>query len=61
MMVLWLYGRNIFVCKKYTLKYLKVLEHQFATSVQLLSYVQLFVIPWAIQSMEFSRPEYWNR
>jgi len=24
------------------------------------SVVQLFVTPWAIQSMEFSRPEYWN-
>ena len=25
-----------------------------------LSCVQLFVTPWTIQSMEFSRPEYWN-
>ena len=25
-----------------------------------LSRVQLFVIPWIIQSMEFSRPEYWS-
>ena len=25
-----------------------------------LSYVQLFAIPWSIQSMEFSRPEYWS-
>ena len=25
-----------------------------------LSCVQLFVTPWAIQSMEFSRPEYWS-
>ena len=25
-----------------------------------LSRVWLFVIPWTIQSMEFSRPEYWN-
>ena len=25
-----------------------------------LSLVQLFVIPWTIQSMEFSRPEYWS-
>ena len=24
------------------------------------SRVQLFVIPWTIQSMEFSRPEYWS-
>ena len=23
-------------------------------------HVQLFVTPWSIQSMEFSRPEYWN-
>ena len=25
-----------------------------------LSHVQLFVTPWTIQSMEFSRPEYWS-
>ena len=25
-----------------------------------LSRVRLFVTPWAIQSMEFSRPEYWS-
>ena len=25
-----------------------------------LSYVQLFAIPWSIQSTEFSRPEYWS-
>ena len=25
-----------------------------------LSYVQLFVTPQTIQSMEFSRPEYWS-
>ena len=24
------------------------------------SYVRLFVTPWAIQSMEYSRPEYWS-
>ena len=28
--------------------------------VVVLSYVQLFVNPWTIQSMEFSRPEYWS-
>ena len=27
---------------------------------KLLSCVQLFASPWAIQSMEFSRPEYWS-
>ena len=27
---------------------------------KLLSPVQLFVTPWTIQSMEFSRPEYWS-
>ena len=27
---------------------------------KLLSHVGLFVTPWAIQSMEFSRPEYWS-
>ena len=27
---------------------------------KLLSYVQLSVIPWTTQSMEFSRPEYWS-
>ena len=26
----------------------------------LLSHVRLFVTPWTIQSMEFSRPEYWS-
>ena len=25
-----------------------------------LSHVQLFAIPWTVQSMEFSRPEYWS-
>ena len=28
---------------------------------KLLSHVQLFVTPWTIQSMEFSRPKYWSR
>ena len=28
---------------------------------KLLNLVQLFVTPWTIQSMEFSRPEYWSR
>ena len=28
---------------------------------KLLSSVQLFATPWAKQSMEFSRPEYWSR
>ena len=27
---------------------------------QLLSHVRLFATPWTIQSMEFSRPEYWS-
>ena len=27
---------------------------------KLLSHVQLFATPWTIQSMEFSRPEYWS-
>ena len=27
---------------------------------KLLGHVQLFAIPWTIQSMEFSRPEYWS-
>ena len=27
---------------------------------RLLSHVRLFVYPWTIQSMEFSRPEYWS-
>ena len=27
---------------------------------KLLSCVQLFATPWTIQSMEFSRPEYWS-
>ena len=27
---------------------------------KLLSHVQLFATPWTIQSMEFSRPEYWT-
>ena len=27
---------------------------------KLLSHVRFFVIPWPIQSMEFSRPEYWS-
>ena len=26
-----------------------------------LSHVQLFAVPWTIESMEFSRPEYWSR
>ena len=28
---------------------------------KLLSHVLLFAAPWAVQSMEFSRPEYWSR
>jgi len=28
---------------------------------KVLSRVRLFVTPWIIQSMEFSRPEYWSR
>ena len=27
---------------------------------KLLSHAQLFVTPWTIQSMKFSRPEYWS-
>ena len=34
-------------------------SHQFS-SVQLLSCVQLFETRWTIQSMEFSKPEYWS-
>ena len=30
------------------------------SSVQSLSHVQVFVIPWTVQSMEFSRLEYWR-
>ena len=30
------------------------------SKVKLLSCVRLFATPWTIQSMEFSRPEYWN-
>ena len=30
------------------------------SSVQLLSCVQLFATPWPIQSIEFSRSEYWS-
>ena len=30
------------------------------SSVQLLSPMWLFSTPWTVQSMEFSRPEYWN-
>ena len=28
--------------------------------VELLSHVQVYANPWPIQSMEFSRPEYWS-
>ena len=28
--------------------------------VKVLSYVQLFATPWTLQSMKFSRPEYWS-
>ena len=31
-----------------------------AGKLKLLSRVQLFVTPWTIQSMEFSKPEYWS-
>ena len=30
------------------------------SNTTVLSHVQLFVTPWTIQSMEFSRPEYWS-
>ena len=32
----------------------------FSESYTLLSHVQLFATSWTIQSMEFSRPEYWS-
>ena len=31
-----------------------------AFSRKTLSHVQFFATPWTVQSMEFSRPEYWN-
>ena len=37
------------------------LSHQRKWKWKLLSCVWLFVTPWTIQSMEFSRPEYWSR
>ena len=30
------------------------------SSVQSLSHVRLFATPWTVQSMKFSRPEYWS-
>ena len=48
---------------KFTLQYL-VYEKSFKNTTQVrwksLSCVRLFVTPWTIQSMEFSRPEYWG-
>ena len=38
-------------------KYLLLFESE---KWKLLSHVQLFVTPWTIQSMEFSRPKYWS-
>ena len=35
-------------------------KEYFKVEVKLLSCVQLFVTPWTIQSMEFSRPECWS-
>ena len=32
-----------------------------STKWKLLSHVWLFATPWTLQSMEFSRPEYWSR
>ena len=34
--------------------------HQRRWKWKLLSHIQLFVTPWTIQLMEFSRPEYWS-
>ena len=31
-----------------------------SVKVKLLSRVRLFVTPWTVQSMKFSRPEYWS-
>ena len=36
------------------------LSHQGSPKWKPLSHVQLFVTPWTIQSMEFSRPEYYS-
>ena len=38
---------------------LEINQHSFS-KWKLLSHVRLFVTPWTIQSMEFSRPEYWS-
>ena len=42
-------GRNI-----------KNLRYVDESKAKLLSRIRLFAIPWTIQSMEFSRPEYWS-
>ena len=47
-------GRNI-----HDFGYSDDLATQFSP-VQSLSHVRLFVTPWTVQSMEFSRPEYWS-
>ena len=36
-------------------------EVSYRMEVKSLSRVQLSVIPWTLQSMEFSQPEYWSR
>ena len=36
------------------------LNHKGSPKSKLLSCVRFFAIPWTIQSMEFSRPEYWS-
>ena len=43
-----------------TLQLYKVSLNTFTSESELLSHAQLFATPWTIQSMEFSRPEYWS-
>ena len=38
----------------------QILSSLFQVKWNSLSHVQLFVTLWTIQSMEFSRPEYWS-
>ena len=57
-----LYTHIIYMCVYYIHRHTHFLSQPFLLWLKwkLLSHVQLFATPWTIQSMEFSRPEYWS-
>ena len=50
----------IVVCSPFTSGGINTNLMKVKMKVNSLSHVQLFATPWTIQSLEFSRPEYWK-